>query len=192
MDQQEPTAPGSDTPALMDWGLAQQGHLPRLPPFVGKNVMDFLGWVVSPVGRIQPSAETVLLNGGLLVALANYQSAMLVRKHQNKLSVNSHLLPSGACSEDLLPSVTNAYYPYYSATELVVGTTATIECLEGYHFPGSPVAITTPVPPLYLHTTPVRCKHSFFALEYYIITFIIIFHDCLRGGEESQSNDDFY
>ena len=81
MDQQEPTAPGSDTPALMDWGLAQQGHLPRLPPFVGKNVMDFLGWVVSPVGRIQPSAETVLLNGGLLVALANCQSAMLVRKH---------------------------------------------------------------------------------------------------------------
>ena len=77
-----------------------------------------------------------------------------------KFSVNWLLLPSAACNPDLLPTVTNAYWPYYTdntgsyTTELVPGTTATIECVEGYHFPGNPVAMNTPEPTLPTTTAP--------------------------------------
>ena len=79
----------------------------------------------------------------------------------DKLSVNQLLLPSAACNADLLPTVTNAYWPYYSDTELVPGTTATIECYLGYHFPGTPVAMNTPEPTLPTTTappTPLLCE----------------------------------
>ena len=101
--------------------------------------------------------------------------------NMEKLSVNWLLLLSASCNPDVLPSVSNAYYPYYcsngvcsnSDAELVPGKTAVIECLEGYHFPGSPVDMTTPVPPLYLHTEPTRCEHFYLRIG---ILYHYIFH----------------
>ena len=70
-------------------------------------------------------------------------TALLVKKPRKKYS---QLLLSATCNPDLLPSVTNSHWPpIYSNTDLVPGTTATIECFEGFHFHGTPVAINTPV-----------------------------------------------
>ena len=79
-------------------------------------------------------------------------TALLVKKPRKKYS---QLLLSATCNPDLLPSVTNSHWPpIYSNTDLVPGTTATIECFEGFHFHGTPVAINTPVPTLPTTTAP--------------------------------------
>ena len=77
-------------------------------------------------------------------------------------------LLSAACNPDSLPTVTNAY-AWYSATELVPGATATIQCYEGYHFPGTPIAINTPEPTLPTTTappTPFICKPLKYSLAW--------------------------
>ena len=80
---------------------------------------------------------------------------------------------AAACSSDSLPDVLNANY-YSDSTDLVPGTIATIECYEGYHFPGTPVAITTPVPILHFHSEPARCEHFYLHFGR--------FHHYIEGG----------
>ena len=62
-------------------------------------------------------------------------------------------LLSAVCDSAELPTVSNSF-TYASSTDLEVGTRATIQCYRGYHFPGAPVAINTPVPTLPTTTAP--------------------------------------
>ena len=73
---------------------------------------------------------------------------------------------SAVCDSAELPTVSNSF-TYASSTDLEVGTRATIQCYRGYHFPGAPVAINTPVPTLPTTTAPpvpVSCEFRTYCL----------------------------
>ena len=154
------TARRSHIPVMKGWDLTRQILHLRLRAIVGGNAMGgrgngvpivSLGWT-----RTQPSAGTKIPTG--ITKVDSCLGVQLVREMLNKPSL--WWLLSAACNPDSLPTVTNAY-AWYSATELVPGATATIQCYEGYHFPGTPVAINTPEPTLPTTTappTPLFCK----------------------------------
>ena len=114
-------------------------------------------------------------------------TALLVKKPRKKYS--QHLL-SATCNPDLLPSVTNSHWPpIYSNTDLVPGTTATIECFEGFHFPGTPVAINTPVPTLPTTTAPPIPISREFLKHFFVISPTVSQYIPPNGGDNRKVNN---
>ena len=161
------TARRSRTPVMKGWASTRQTLLQRLRAIVGKNAMggrENIVPIVSRLGWTLPGAGTKILTGGTKVD--SCLVAQSVREMLNKQPL--WWLLSAACNPDSLPTVTNAY-AWYSATELVPGATATIQCYEGYHFPGTPIAINTPEPTLPTTTappTPFICKSLKYSLAW--------------------------